>query len=150
MDELDRRILQLLAANARMPVRDIARQVSLTSPAVSSRIRKMEQAGIISGYTVLVDLPKESSRIDAFISLSTPCNRAPQMAALIHRQPQVLQCWHVTGDHSFMVRVSCPDMAHLEHLITDFQKLGQTNTQIILSVPLDRSGVDILTQPEVF
>ena len=149
MDELDHKILRLLSANARMPVRDIARHVALTSPAVSSRIRKMEAAGIISGYTVLVSRPKQHTRIDAFISLSTPCNCALQMTELIRQRPEVLQCFHVTGDHSFMVRVSCPDMAHLEHLITDFQKLGQTNTQIILSVPLDRSGVDILTQQEV-
>ena len=51
MDDLDHKILQLLAENARMPVKDIAQQVSLTSPAVSSRIRKLEQDGIIGGYT---------------------------------------------------------------------------------------------------
>ena len=52
MDELDRKIIRLLAKNARIPVKDIAQEINLTSPAVSSRIRKLEQDGIIGGYTV--------------------------------------------------------------------------------------------------
>ena len=57
LDKLDKKILTLLTQNARMPVKDIAKQVSLTSPAVSSRIRRMEQQGIIGGYTVRLELP---------------------------------------------------------------------------------------------
>ena len=57
MDELDHKIIQLLAENARMPVKDIAQRVSLTSPAVSSRIHRLEQEGIIGGYTVVMPLP---------------------------------------------------------------------------------------------
>ena len=57
MDDLDRKILSLLAKNARMPVKEIAEQVSLTSPAVSSRIHKLETDGIISGYTVTLNRP---------------------------------------------------------------------------------------------
>ena len=56
MDDLDRKILSLLAKNARMPVKEIAEQVALTSPAVSSRIHKLETDGIISGYTVVLNL----------------------------------------------------------------------------------------------
>ena len=55
MDDLDRKILSLLAKNARMPVKEIAEQVALTSPAVSSRIHKLETDGIISGYTVVLN-----------------------------------------------------------------------------------------------
>ena len=54
MDDLDHKILQLLAENARMPVKDIAQRVSLTSPAVSSRIHRLEQEGVIGGYTVVL------------------------------------------------------------------------------------------------
>ena len=59
MDDLDRKILSLLAKNARMPVKEIAEQVSLTSPAVSSRIHKLETDGIISGYTVTLNRPAD-------------------------------------------------------------------------------------------
>ena len=57
MDDLDHKILQLLAENARMPVKDIAQRVSLTSPAVSSRIHRLEQEGVIGGYTVVLRHP---------------------------------------------------------------------------------------------
>ena len=57
MDDLDHKILQLLAENARMPVKDIAQRVSLTSPAVSSRIHRLEQEGVIGGYTVVLRPP---------------------------------------------------------------------------------------------
>ena len=59
MDDLDRKILSLLAKNARMPVKEIAEQVALTSPAVSSRIHKLETDGIISGYTVVLNRPAD-------------------------------------------------------------------------------------------
>ena len=61
MDDLDRKILALLAKNARMPVKEIAEKVALTSPAVSSRIHKLETDGIISGYTVMLNRPSDRS-----------------------------------------------------------------------------------------
>ncbi len=150
MDDLDYKILKLLSANARMSVKDIADQVSLTSPAVSSRIHKLEQAGIIGGYTITLNRPKGQNGINALINVSTHPNNFERLLTLMQQQPEVLQCYHVTGDHSFMVRVSCTDMSHLERVIHSFQQLGQTNTQMILSVPLDRNGLDILAQQEVF
>ena len=65
MDDLDRKILSLLAKNARMPVKEIAEQVALTSPAVSSRIHKLETDGIISGYTVVLNRPADRVYVDA-------------------------------------------------------------------------------------
>ena len=70
MDELDRKILRLLSADGRMTVKDIARQVSLTSPAVSERIRRMEKTGVIAGYTVVLGDAEPKSHIDALISIS--------------------------------------------------------------------------------
>ena len=67
MDDLDRKILALLAKNARMPVKEIAEKVALTSPAVSSRIHKLETDGIISGYTVMLNRPSDRVYVDALI-----------------------------------------------------------------------------------
>ena len=76
MDDLDRKILALLAKNARMPVKEIAEKVALTSPAVSSRIHKLETDGIISGYTVMLNRPSDRVYVDALISLSVAPGRA--------------------------------------------------------------------------
>ena len=97
MDDLDKRILRLLAKNARMPVKEIAKEVSLTSPAVSSRIHKLEQDGVISGYTVKVNPPDSQTRVNALISISISPSQREDFMERLHTLPQVVQCFHVTG-----------------------------------------------------
>lgn len=144
MDKLDQKILSLLAQNARMPVNEIAKQVSLTSPAVSARIKKLENDGIIAGYTLRLQRPAGLKNIDAMISVAVqPSERDALMDILCHRL-EVLQCHHVTGSHSFMIKVCCNDMSTLEQLILEFQTIGQTSTQIILSTPVERTGTEYL------
>lgn len=138
MDELDKKILSLLVQNARMPVKDIAKQVSLTSPAVSSRIRRLEQQGVIDGYTVRLRVPERRHQVSALISVSILPAQRDEFLAMLQDEPRVPQCFHVTGSHSFIAKASCENMQALEHLITRFQQMGSTSTQIILSTPVDR------------
>ena len=107
MDDLDRKILALLAKNARMPVKEIAEQVALTSPAVSSRIHKLETDGIIGGYTVTLNRPADRVYVDALISLSVAPSKHEAFLHLIQNSKEVLQCYHVTGDYTFLIKVSC-------------------------------------------
>ena len=129
MDDLDHKIVQLLSENARMPVKDIAQKVSLTSPAVSSRIHRLEQEGIIGGYTVVL------RNISVLVDAATRAS----FLAMIEQESQVLQCFRVTGSYNFIIKVSCTDIDALEHLLTKMQKMGSTNTQIILNTQLDRN-----------
>lgn len=138
MDELDRKIIQLMQKNARMPVKEIAQQISLTSPAVSSRIHRLEQEGVISGYTVLLHRPDESNRVQALISVQTAPDAREEFLSVVQSDPDVLQCYRVTGVYNFTVKVSCASIEELEHLLTKLQQLGTTNTQIILATQLDR------------
>ena len=114
MDDLDRKILALLAKNARMPAKEIAEQVALTSP------------------------------VDALISLSVAPSKHEAFLHLIQNSKEVLQCYHVTGDYTFLIKVSCGSMPQLEHLILQFQKLGTTSTQIILSTPVNHGDLEAL------
>ena len=134
MDDLDRKILSLLAKNARMPVKEIAEQVALTSPAVSSRIHKLETDGIISGYTVVLNRPADRVYVDALISLSVTPSHRDELVELMQNSKEVLQCYHVTG----------ASMPQLEHLILQFQKLGTTSTQIILSTPVNHGDLEAM------
>lgn len=138
MDELDNKIIRLLMRNARTPVKEIAQQVNLTSPAVSSRIHRLEQEGVIGGYTVLLHQPGEAARVQALISIQTTGAAREDFLRMIPGEPQILQCYRVTGSYNFIVKVSCASIDELEHLLTRMQKLGNTNTQIILATPLDR------------
>ena len=136
MDDLDRKILALLAKNARMPVKEIAEKVALTSPAVSSRI--------ISGYTVMLNRPSDRVYVDALISLSVAPSQRDELVELMKNSKEVLQCYHVTGAYTFLIKVSCGSMPQLEHLILQFQKLGTTSTQIILSTPVNHGDLEAM------
>ena len=138
MDDLDRKILSLLAKNARMPVKEIAEQVALTSPAVSSRIHRLEQEGIIGGYTVVLRHPDAPARVEALISVLEDAATSASFLAMIEQESQVLQCFRVTGSYNFIITVSCTDIAALEHLLTKMQTMGATNTQSILHTQLGR------------
>lgn len=134
MDDLDSKILGLLRKNARMTVKEIAGQVSLTSPAVSERIRRMEQRGIIAGYTAKLGPAVEQGKIGAIVSISVSPKDRDKFHKMLQEEPSVLRSYHVTGMYSHMVRVCCNDIADLEHLLSIMQKLGQTSTQIVLSM----------------
>ncbi|HIZ30961.1 MAG TPA: Lrp/AsnC family transcriptional regulator [Candidatus Fournierella merdipullorum] len=138
MDKLDKKILSLLAQNARMSVKEIAERVSLTSPAVSSRIHRLEKEGVIGGYTVLLKSPGSQQAVNALISVSVAPADRDEFLAAVNGERQVTQCFHVTGSHSYIVKVACDTMQSLEHLITRCQRSGPTSTQIILSTPVDR------------
>ena len=133
MDATDKQILALLERNARMSVKEIAASISLTPPAVSQRIRRLEQEGIIEGYTTVINLAGIGRSIRALISLSVPPARREEFLQLAQQQKAVLQCHHVTGEYSYILSVATHDMESLERLINRFQKIGQTSTQIILS-----------------
>ena len=138
MDKLDKKILSLLAQNARMSVKEIAERVSLTSPAVSSRIHRLEKEGVIGGYTVLLKSPGSQQAVNALISVSVAPADRDEFLAAVNGERQVTQCFQVTGSHSYIVKVACDTMQSLEHLITRCQRSGPTSTQIILSTPVDR------------
>jgi Lrp/AsnC family leucine-responsive transcriptional regulator len=82
--------------------------------------------------------------VDALISLSVAPSKQDAFLELLQNSREVLQCYHVTGAYTFLVKVSCGSMAQLEHLILQFQKLGTTSTQIILSTPVNHGDLDAL------
>lgn len=133
MDALDRKILAVLNENARIPLKDLAARVALTSPAAGQRIRKMEQSGVIAGYTVVLNPEQTRGNIHALVSIYVPPPHRDQLARLVEQEEAIEECFQVTGAQSHIVKVSCRDIEALDGLINRMQKLGQTNTQIILS-----------------
>ncbi|MFV0413767.1 MAG: Lrp/AsnC family transcriptional regulator [Oscillospiraceae bacterium] len=133
MDQLDKKILALLTANARATVKEIAGKVSLTSPAVSERIRRMEKSGVIEGYTVKINPLLTRNSIHALVSISVAPKDRQVFNELLQQTSAVQRCFQVTGTYSHMVEIRCPDIEALERLLSKLQKLGQTNTQIILN-----------------
>lgn len=138
MDNIDKKILELLQNNGRVTVKEITQTISLTAPAVSERIKRMEKEGIIQGYTAIINPKKVGRNVHAIISVSIKPQDREKLLELVETEPMVVECYHVTGDYSYFVKVDAAEIGDLEKLIIKFQKMGSTSTQIILSTPVER------------
>ncbi len=141
MDNIDQKILSLLQENGRITVKEITQTISLTAPAVSERIKRLEKEGIIEGYTAIINPKKLGRDIHAIINVSIQPQESERLLELVSNEPLVVQCHHVTGEYSYLVKVDAHEIAELEKLIMQFQKMGETSTQIILSTPISRKSL---------
>ena len=143
MDDIDRKILKLLQANARMSLKTIAENTFLSSPAVSARIERLEKEGIITGYHAMVDPMKLGYHILAFINLDVVPEDKPKFYAYAKEVPNVLECSCVTGDFSMLMKVAFQSTMELDMFIGQLQKFGKTSTQIVFSTHVGPRGVDV-------
>ena len=141
LDQVGRQILTVLQENARISYSELGRRVALSAPAVIERVRKMEDAGIISGYHTHVDPQKVGWPIMAFVSLSTRTELYARVIALAEREAGILECHHVSGNESFVMKVIAPSVQDLETLIEQLSLFGQTKTLIVLSSPVNKPGL---------
>lgn len=142
LDDTGWQILQALQENARITFRNLGRQVGLSAPAVAERVRKMEEAGIIRGYRLDVDLAKVGLPVTAFIRMSVPKDKREYISEYLRDIPEVLECYRVAGLDSFIIKVSSPSIKQLENLIDRVGRYGQSNTSIVLSVTMIRNSIE--------
>ena len=114
MDKIDRKILSLLQENARYPLKYLAQKVFLSSPAVSTRIERMEKAGIITGYHATIDPVALGYHITAFINLTLDPKQKNEFYPYVTDCPNVLECNCVTGTYSIMLKVAFPSTMELD------------------------------------
>ncbi len=143
LDRVGQQILNILQENARIPYSELGRQVALSAPAVIERVRKMEDAGIISGYHARVDANKVGWPIMAFVSLSTRSELYPRVVELAETEPGILECHHVSGNESFVMKVHAASIQDLETLIERLSPFGQTKSLIVLSSPVNKPGLHL-------
>lgn len=144
-DKTDIAILSLLQKNARMPIKDIAKEVYLSSPAVSARIEKLEKDGIITGYQAKVDLVKIGYYVTAYIDLAMQPSLKPKFYKYIEGVPNVLECCCVTGEYSMHIKTAFHTTQELDSFIGHLQKFGQTSTQIVFSTNVEARGIEFYT-----
>lgn len=143
MDKIDIKILSLLQENARHPLKYLAEKVFLSSPAVSARIERLENQGIIKGYHAALDPLTLGFHITAFINLTLEPHQKTEFYPFIEACPNVLECNCVTGNYSMLIKVCFPSTLELDHFIGQLQTYGKTETQIVFSTPVQPRGIDI-------
>ncbi len=148
-DALDREILQLLQKNCKQPLAAIGEEVGLSAPSVVERIHKLEQAGVILGYAVRLDARRLGKDVTAFIGVST---NQPRAIGSLERElceiEDVLECHHVTGAHTLMVKVKTQSTESLEDVIQTIRLLEgvtRTETSIVLSTYVEHSNLSLRT-----
>ena len=142
-DETDRQIISLLMKNARMPVKEIAKELYLTSPTVSIRIKKLKENGIITGFHTSVDLSSFGYNIKAFVNLEVDPKDKQEFYDFIEKIPNVIECNCVTGDYSMIIEVAFKRTEELDHLINVLQKYGHTKTLIVFSTSVEHRDIPV-------
>ncbi|MGN0297702.1 MAG: Lrp/AsnC family transcriptional regulator [Lachnospiraceae bacterium] len=143
MNEIDSKIIHILQQNARTPLKQIASEVFLSSPAVSARITKLEEEGIIKGYHASVDPMKLGFPIKAYISLEISPSQKSHVYPILREHPNVLECDCVTGNYSLLIKVAFPNTMDLDAFIGEIQHFGKTSTQIVFSTIVESRSVQI-------
>lgn len=143
MDNIDRKILNILQENARTPLKQIAEQVFLSSPAVSARIDRLEAAGLITGYQAQVSAAALGYQIKAFINLEVEPGQKPEFYPYIRSVPNVMECDCVTGDYAMLIKVVFRTTQELDQFINQLQRFGRTRTQIVFSTAVEHRGMTV-------
>ncbi len=130
IDAFDTRILAELQADARLSLAELGRRVHLSQPAVAERVRKLEAAGVITGYRATVNLAALGYGIRALVRVG----RADyaRMVKLIGQTPEIVNAWNITGEDSWTLEIAVVDVAHLDAVVSQMCLLAETSTSIIL------------------
>ena len=145
LDAIDRQVVVALQADAKISLKSVGEQVGLTAPAVMERVRKLESAGVITGYHACVDARALGLDIAAFIGVSVhdPA-RLSDIEDWVEAMPQIMECHHVTGGHTLLLKVKVKNTNSLERLISRVRSLDGvegTHTMVVLSSHTERVQV---------
>ncbi len=143
MDNIDKKIIKLLQENARHPLKYLAGKVFLSSPAVSARITHLEKDNIITGYHADINPIMLGYHVTAFINMSLDPKQKPEFYPFIEACPNVLECNCVTGAYSMLIKVAFKGTSELDTFISELQKYGKTETQIVFSTPVKPRGINV-------
>ncbi len=141
IDELNWSILERLQKNARASFSDIGREVGLSSPAVAERVKKMEDAGVISGYKTEVSYHKTGHQLKAIITLRAFMGRLKPFLEKVKDFREVINCYRITGNENIIMEVVLYDQTHLTEFIDRLITYGEIKTHIILSNVIEHAPV---------
>jgi Lrp/AsnC family transcriptional regulator, leucine-responsive regulatory protein len=148
LDPTDCELLSIVQEDARLSFREVGRRIGMSPPAVAERIRKLENAGVITGYSARVERSVLGQDIGAFLRLTTSDLDFRRVTGLCGSLDAVVECHHVTGNDSFFIRVAVHSIAELEDVISRFRKIGDVRSSLVLSSPVDGKPVRPVARPD--
>ena len=151
MDVIDSTLVQALQANGRASWAELGRLVGLSGPSVQERVRRLEERGVLTGYTAVVSPAAVGLGVSALIGLIQSDEALSEdVAEQIEAVEEVEDCWFVAGDENFVVKVRAADVAALEVVVGKLRRIrgvARTRTTVVLSTRWEGRPVPLATQP---
>lgn len=136
LDATNRRLLADLAANPRLSMSELGRRLGMSAPAVTERVRRLEERGVIRGYRLDIDPAALGLPLTAFVRVKQNAGRLATVGDLARAIPEVVECHRVTGEDCFVLKVHLPAMEQLDRLLDRFLDHGTTTTSLVQSSPV--------------
>ena len=136
LDATNRRLLAELHADPRLSMAALARRVGMSAPAVTERVQRLQRAGVITGFQMEVDPAALGLPVTAIVRIRPGPGQLPKIAEAARQTPRVVECYRITGEDCFVLKMHGPSIADLEETLDRFLVYGQTTTSIVVSTPV--------------
>lgn len=144
-DAMNLRILTELLESPRLSMTELGRRVGLSSPAVTERVRRLEESGVIRGYRMDVDPAALGLPMAVYIRVKPNAGQLPRVIDVATQFPEVVECHRVTGEDCLIIKAHLPSIEQLDRVLDAFLAFGNTTTSIVQSSPVPRR---VLPLPE--
>lgn len=150
LDEINLQLLRLLQSEGRITNADLAKAVGLSAPSVLQRVRNLESAGVVKGYTALLDAERLGYRLTALTTVSLALHETQPVERFrkaVQEIPEIVETYHVTGEFDFLMKILVRDMRHYEALLRDkilkIRGISQIKTSFVLGVTKHTTEVKV-------
>lgn len=138
LDSVDVELLQILHEDARTPIAEIARALSMSAPSVSERLRRLRESGVIRGFTIEIDPTLLGYELSLYVRISPLPGQLSKVVSLINEMKEIVECARITGDDCFVAKVYVHSVQEIEDVIDQLNVYAKTNTSLVQSSPFDR------------
>ena len=138
LDEINLRLLAELQADGRIGFAELGRRVGMSAPAVAERVSRLERAGVITGYRAEFDPAALGFPVSAIVRIRPSPGQLQRVRELAADSPEVAECYRITGDDCYLMRLHLRSIDDLEEILDRFTPHGQTTTSIVHSTPVPR------------
>ena len=138
IDETDQKLLDALAVNSRLSLKELAQAAGMSSPSAAERLRRLEERGIIRAFTIDIDPAALGYPLQAIVRVRPLPGQLHIVEKLIQETPEFIECDKVTGDDCFIARLVVRSMGELDGILDKIAERAETNTSMIKSSPVKR------------
>jgi Lrp/AsnC family leucine-responsive transcriptional regulator len=138
IDDTDRKLLNLLADDARLPVKDLARGIGLSSPATAERMRRLVDRGVIKRFTVEVDRKAIGFALEAVVRIKPLPAKVHILEKLLRDNPNIIECDKVTGDDCFVARIVFRSVEDIDAVLSEVADNSMSSTSLVKTKPVAR------------